>query len=308
MSSTIETVADPIAIPADQPADRRPRSLSVRRLSLLRLPTLSLIGLFLIVVLTIVAIFPFLFTGQDPNAQNLPIALQGPSGAHWMGTDVFGRDLYARLIYGTRSSMLVGVGSVVLGMGVGVPLGVVAGFLGGKVERIIMWIVDVFLAFPRTILALLFVAIFGGSLWSVLTAIAIGVAPGMVRIAHGPAMGSRTNGYVLASVGFGAGPLWIMRKHLWPSIRAEMLVLGTLGVGFSIEAMAGLSFLGLSIPPPAATWGGAIKEGIPYLQTEPFYSLIPGIAILLAVFGFNLFGDGLRDLLDPRSARRIGIG
>ena len=122
--------------------------------------------------------------------------------------------------------MLIGVGSVVLGMAVGVPLGVVAGFLGGKVERIIMWVVDVFLAFPRTILALLFVAIFGGSLWSVLTAIAIGVAPGMVRIAHGPAMGLRSSAFVLASVAFGAGPLWMMRKHLWPSIRAEMLGAG----------------------------------------------------------------------------------
>jgi peptide/nickel transport system permease protein len=289
-------------------AGRTPRYGTRRWLGLNRLPKLSLFGLFLIVLLVVVSLFPHLFTSQSPNAQDLTIKVQGPSGAHWLGTDVYGRDLYARLIYGTRLSMLIGVGSVVLGMLVGVPLGVVAGFLGGKVERLLMWIVDVFLAFPREILALLFVAIFGGSLWSVMTAIAIGVAPGMVRIAHGPALGLRSRGFVLASVAFGGRPLWIMRKHLWPSLRAEMLVLGTLGVGFSIHAMAGLSFLGLSLPPPTATWGGAIRDGIPYLQTQPLYSIIPGLAILLAVFGFNLFGDGLRDLLDPRSARRVGIG
>jgi len=296
-------------VAAEQVDDNRSsRFAAWSRLGLHRLPKLSLVGLFLILFLAFVSAFPSLLTSHSPDVQDVSIQLQGPSAAHWLGTDTFGRDLYARMIYGTRPSVLIGVGSVLLGMAVGVPLGMAAGLLGGKVERLIMSIVDVFLAFPRIILALLFVVIFGGHLWSVTTAIAIGVAPGMVRIAHGPAIGIRSRGFVLASLTFGAKPMWIMRKHLWPSLRAEMLVLGTLGVGFSILEVAGLSFLGLSLPPPTPTWGGAISDGIPYLQTNPLYSIIPGLAITMAVFGFNLFGDGLRDLLDPRSARRVGIG
>jgi ABC-type dipeptide/oligopeptide/nickel transport system permease subunit len=279
-----------------------------RRLGLHRLPTLSLVGLFLILLLVFVSLFPSLLTSQNPDVQNLAIALQGPSAAHWLGTDSLGRDLYARLIYGTRYSVLIGVGAEVISIAVGMPLGMVAGLLGGKVERLIMSIVDVFLAFPSIILALLIVVMFGGSLWSVTIAIAIaGVAP-MVRITHGPAIGIRSRGFVLGCIAFGGKPLWIMRKHLWPSLRAEILVLGSLGVGFNILAIAGLSFLGLSLPPPTATWGGAISDGIPYLQVHPLFSIIPGLAISLAVFGFNLFGDGLRDLLDPRTARRVGIG
>ncbi|MFF4412891.1 ABC transporter permease [Streptosporangium sp. NPDC001559] len=273
-----------------------------RRRGLRRLNPLLIIGGLIIIFLVFVALFPALFTSQDPAQQDLAAQLEPPSAEHWLGRDQFGRDIYTRLIYGTQVSMVIGVSSVLLGMAVGVPVGMIAGYFRGKTERVIMWIVDVKMAFPGLILALLFVALFGQGVWNITLAIVIGIIPVFARLAHGPALAFREREFVKSSIVFGARAPWILYKHIWPNLRSEMVVIASMTAAVTIRIEAGLSFLGLGLPPPTATWGGMLRDGTTYLQTDPLFSLVPGLAIFVAALGFNLLGDGLRDALDPRTA------
>ncbi|GAA3100026.1 ABC transporter permease [Streptosporangium carneum] len=275
----------------------QPRRRGVRRLN-----PLLVIGGLIIAFLVLVALFPTLFTSQDPARQDVAAQLEPPSAEHWLGRDQFGRDIYARLIYGTQVSMVIGVSSVLLGMAVGVPIGMIAGYFRGKTERVIMWIVDVKMAFPGLVLALLFVALFGQSTWNITLAIVIGIIPVFARLAHGPALAFREREFVKSSIVFGARAPWILYKHIWPNLRSEMVVIASMTAAVTIRIEAGLSFLGLGLPPPTATWGGMLRDGTTYLQTDPLFSLVPGLAIFVAALGFNLLGDGLRDALDPRTA------
>ncbi|MFD0886163.1 ABC transporter permease [Streptosporangium algeriense] len=268
----------------------------------LRLNPLLVIGGLIITFLVFVALFPTLFTSQDPAQQDLTAQLEPPSAEHWLGRDQFGRDIYTRLIYGTQVSMVIGVSSVLLGMAVGIPVGMIAGYFRGKTERVIMWIVDVKMAFPGLILALLFVALFGQGVWNITLAIVIGIIPVFARLAHGPALAFREREFVKSSIVFGARAPWILYKHIWPNLRSEMVVIASMTAAVTIRIEAGLSFLGLGLPPPTATWGGMLRDGTTYLQTDPLFSLLPGLAIFVAALGFNLLGDGLRDALDPRTA------
>ncbi|MER7211651.1 ABC transporter permease [Streptosporangium sp. NPDC020072] len=273
-----------------------------RRRGLRRLNPLLIIGGLIITFLVFVALFPALFTSQDPAQQDLAAQLEPPSAEHWLGRDQFGRDIYTRLIYGTQVSMVIGVSSVLLGMAVGIPVGMIAGYFRGKTERVIMWIVDVKMAFPGLILALLFVALFGQGVWNITLAIVIGIIPVFARLAHGPALAFREREFVKSSIVFGARAPWILYKHIWPNLRSEMVVIASMTAAVTIRIEAGLSFLGLGLPPPTATWGGMLRDGTTYLQTDPLFSLVPGLAIFVAALGFNLLGDGLRDALDPRTA------
>ncbi|MEV8638046.1 ABC transporter permease [Streptosporangium sp. NPDC051023] len=273
-----------------------------RRRRLRRLNPLLVIGGLIIAFLVFVALFPTLFTSQDPAHQDLTAQLEPPSAEHWLGRDQFGRDIYTRLIHGTQASMIIGVSSVLLGMAVGVPVGMIAGYFRGKTERVIMWIVDVLMAFPGLILALLFVALFGQGTWNITLAIVIGIVPVFARLAHGPTLAFREREFVKSSIVFGARAPWILYKHIWPNLRGEMVVIASMTAAVTIRIEAGLSFLGLGLPPPTATWGGMLRDGTTYLQTDPLFSLVPGLAIFIAALGFNLLGDGLRDALDPRTA------
>ncbi|MFI0419195.1 ABC transporter permease [Spongiactinospora sp. 9N601] len=275
----------------------KPRRRGPRRLS-----PLLIIGGLIIAFLVFVALFPTLFTSQDPAQQDLTAQLEPPSAEHWLGRDQLGRDIYARLIHGAQTSMLIGVSSVLLGMALGIPVGMIAGYFRGKTERGILWVIDVLMAFPGLILALLFVALFGQSTWNITLAIVIGIVPVFARIAHGPALAFREREFVKSSLVFGARAPWILYKHIWPNLRSEMVVIGSMTAAVTIRIEAGLSFLGLGLPPPTSTWGGMLRDGTTYLQTDPLFSLLPGLAIFAASLGFNLLGDGLRDALDPRTA------
>ncbi|MGH3585361.1 MAG: ABC transporter permease [Pseudonocardia sp.] len=273
-----------------------------RRSGRMRWSPLLVTGALVCGFLVFVALFPGVFASQDPAQQDVQAQLQPPSAEHVLGLDQFGRDIYTRLVYGTRVSMIIGVSSVLLSLAIGIPIGMIAGYFRGKTERVIMWVVDVLMAFPGLILALLFVALFGQSMWNITLAIVIGIVPVFARLAHGPALAFREREFVKSSVAFGARPPWILLKHIWPNLRTEMVVIGSMTAAVTIRVEAGLSFLGLGLPPPTATWGGMLRDGTTYLQTDPLYSVVAGLAIFLAALGFNLLGDGLRDALDPRSA------
>ncbi|WP_037070370.1 ABC transporter permease [Pseudonocardia acaciae] len=273
-----------------------------RGLGLRRLNPLLVIGGLVLAFLVVVAVFPELFTSLDPARQDVRAQLEPPSAEHWLGLDQFGRDIYARLVHGTRVSMIIGVSSVLLSMVIGIPVGMVAGYFRGRTERVIMWVVDVLMAFPGLVLALLFVALFGQSMWNITIAIVIGIVPVFARLSHGPALAFREREFVKSSIVFGARPPWILLKHIWPNLRTELVVIGSMTAAVTIRVEAGLSFLGLGLPPPTATWGGMLRDGTTYLQTDPLYSLTSGLAIFVAALAFNLLGDGLRDALDPRTA------
>lgn len=279
--------------PALQPEWKRLVRVFLRR-------KLAVVGLALIVVMVLVAIFAPLIAPYDPYATDPENKLQHPSSEHWLGTDSVGRDTLSRCIYGARTSLVVGVSAVFLGAIIGQFLGLVAGFFGGWVSNVIMRLIDAMMAIPMIVLALVISSVLGGGAKNVIIALAIGGIPGQCRMMCAQALSVKQNDYVLAGRTIGIGTVRTMLRHVYPNAFAPCLVLMTIGMGATILAEAGLSFLGAGINPPTAAWGSMIKEGYGFLLTNPELSIAPGIFIMLVVFGFNMFGDGLRDALDPR--------
>ena len=261
----------------------------------------ALVGLVLIILIVLVAIFAPLIAPHDPIAQSTINRLKDPSGSYLLGRDDYGRDVLSRIIYGTRVALLVGVLSVLLGGALGTTIGIVAGYFGGKIETILMRIVDVLLSFPDLITGLLVMAVLGSGQTKLIIAIGLTIAPRFARIAYGPTLMLKEKEFVEAARALGQRSRIILTRHILPNVGGELLVLGSLWTASAIRLEASLSFIGLGVPPPTPTWGQMIRDGTRYLADFPILSLAPGVALLITVFAFNLVGDGLRDVLDPRS-------
>lgn len=255
----------------------------------------TIIGLFVFIALLGPALAPY-----DPFAISLADRLKPPSAQHWFGTDNLGRDILSRTLVGARISLWVGVLTVTLAMLVGVPIGLMAGYRGGVVDAVFMRLVDVFLAFPVIILAIAIVAVRGPGLSNVMFALVAVYWTTYARITRGVTLVLRKEDYMLAADCLGVPVLRAMARHLLPNAIAPILVIATLGLGNAILAEAALSFLGLGIQPPEASWGSMLNFGMQFLRDAPWLTIFPGLAIFLTVLGFNLLGDGLRDAMDPR--------
>lgn len=253
-----------------------------------------------ILLLLVCAVVPQWIAPYDPNEQNLRGVLLQPGGAHLLGTDSLGRDLFSRIIFGARTAVIVGVVSLTIAAAIGMVLGLTAGYLGGFVHALIMRFIDALMAFPPMLLALVIAALLGGGIKNVVIAIGIGMMPGYARVMCGQASSIRENDYILAIRSFGASHWRTMFRHVLPNCLPPMIVLMTIMIGMTILAEAGLSFLGIGITEPTVAWGSLVNDGYRYLLTNPYLSTAPGVAIIIVVYAFNMIGDGLRDALDPR--------
>ncbi|HMI43525.1 MAG TPA: ABC transporter permease [Gemmatimonadaceae bacterium] len=264
------------------------------------------IGIGIVVVMSLAAILAPLLARQSPITIDLAHLLQRPSAEHWLGTDIQGRDIWSRLVYGARVSLTVGLISQGIALALGVTLGLIAGFYGKWVDEIVMRLADVTLAFPTLLLLIAMVAALQPSEGVVFATIGIVGWAGMARIVRGQVLVVRQLEYIQAIRALGAGDLRIMLQHVLPNVIAPVVIAATLGVAGAIMAEAALSFLGLGVPPPAPSWGSMIADGrdLEQLRRAPWTSVFPGIAIGAAVLGFNLLGDALRDALDPRQHYR----
>jgi peptide/nickel transport system permease protein len=261
---------------------------------------LAVIGLVLIGILILTAIFAPLLAPYNPYKMDIPNKLAAPSWDHPLGTDMLGRDVLSRIIYGSRTSLLVGVGAVGIATVVGCTLGLVAAYFGGAMFHIIMRCIDALMAIPMLLNALIIASVLGGGLKNVIIALGIGMISGQCRMMCGQALSVKQNDYVLAGRAMGMSDLRMMIQQILPNAFPPLLVMITIGLGSTILSEAGLSFLGLGIAPPGAAWGSMINDGYKYLMSNPVLSFAPGVAIMLVVFGFNMMGDGLRDALDPK--------
>lgn len=261
----------------------------------------AVVGLVLVALIVLIAVAAPLLAPFDPLTQETTRRLSPPTTLHWFGRDDLGRDILSRVIYGTRVSLLVGVLSVLLGGVLGTSLGLTAGYAGGKVEIGIMRLIDILLAFPDLITGMLVAAVLGPGLVKLIIAIGLTITPRFARLSHGPTLTVKERDFVSAARALGAGSGRILRLHILPNILGELLVLASLWTASAIRLEASLSFIGLGVSPPTPTWGQMIRDGVVYLTKSPWYSLLPGLALLVTVLGFNLLGDGLRDILDPRS-------
>jgi peptide/nickel transport system permease protein len=260
----------------------------------------ALVGLVIILVLVLVALFAPWLAPYNPYAVTLTGRLQPPGNGHPLGTDELGRDILSRLIYGARVELWVGIVTVALSGLIGVTAGLLAGYLGSSWDGVLMRVVDVFLAFPVIILAIAIVAVRGPGLTNVLIALGLVYWTTYARVVRGVVLALREEEFTWAARTLGATPVRIMFRHLLPYTLAPLLVLASLGMANAILAEAALSFLGLGIQPPEASWGSMLNSGMQFLRNASFLTLSPGLAIFVTVLGFNLLGDGLRDALDPR--------
>ncbi|MDN6194575.1 MAG: ABC transporter permease subunit [Alkalibacterium sp.] len=261
----------------------------------------ALIGGLLIVLLILVAIFGPFLTPYDPNAQNYDSLLVGPSLEHWFGTDHHGRDIFSRIIHGMSITLRVGFSSVLMGMTIGVSLGVIAGYYGKWVDTIIMRFMDILLAFPGILLALAIVSVLGGSINNVIISVGIFSIPVFARISRGSTLEVRELEYIEAVKALGASDFRIIIKHVLPNILSPIIVQATLNIATSVLTASGLSFLGMGAQPPTPEWGAMLSDGRNYMWDAPHVATIPGLAIVVVVLSFNIFGDGLRDALDPKT-------
>ncbi len=263
---------------------------------------MALFGLGILVVLVLLAIFADVIADYDNVVikQNLSQRLQGPSRAHWLGTDEFGRDIFARLIHGTRVSLQVGIIAVGISIIIGGILGAIAGYYGGKLDNTIMRIMDIFLAVPSILLAIAIVSALGPSIINLMLAISISSVPSYARIVRASVLSIRDQEFIEAAKAIGASNTRIIFKHIIPNSLAPVIVQATLGVASAILSTAGLSFIGLGIQPPAPEWGSMLSGGRQYLRYAWWVTTFPGVAIMITILSLNLLGDGLRDALDPR--------
>lgn len=258
------------------------------------------VGLVIILLFAVAAIFAPWIAPYNPYAQDLNNQMAPPSIHHLLGTDTIGRDYMSRMIYGARTSMIIGISAVIIAAGIGITLGLIAGYVGGIVSTIIMRFVDAFMAFPMIMLMLIISAVLGHGIINIVFALGISMMASYARITYGQVVSAKQNDYVMAARLIGGSSGRIMFRHILPNCMAPLIVMMTMMLGSAILAEAGLSYLGMGISPPTATWGGMVSGGYKYVLTDPILSLVPGVAIMLLVFGFNMVGDGLRDVLEPR--------
>ena len=269
---------------------------------------LAAIGLGLVIFFVILAFFAPWITPQDPASIDLPARLSPPSAAHWCGTDELGRDILSRLIYGSRISMLVGSCVVAASLALGLIVGSIAGYYGGRIDRFVNVVVmNAFLSFPGILLAIAFVAFRGPGIFNLVFALSLGGWVGYARLVRAQVLSAREREYVEAARALGASDLRIVVRHILPNIIQPVIVQAAIGMAGAILAEATMSFLGLGVPPPTPSWGAMLNDSRSHLFDSPHLVLFPAAAVMLAVLSFNFIGDALRDYLDPRSRIEAGL-
>jgi peptide/nickel transport system permease protein len=259
----------------------------------------SMVGsLMAVFIISVAVLAPLIATG--PNEQHVEIQYQKPGLSHLFGTDGFGRDVFARVVWGTRISLLVGFLSVLLALIFGVSIGIIAGYKRGLIDQIILRYIDIFMSFPMLIMGLFVLAILGTGLSKIILAIAFAMTPRVARLVRGSTLSVREMEYVQAGRAMGQKDTKIMSFHIFPNIVGDALVMGALWIGNAILIESSLSFVGLGVSPPTASWGAMIRDGLDQLTNAPHMCLFPGLGILFTVFAFNLVADGLRDIADPK--------
>ncbi len=261
---------------------------------------IALIGGYLILFLIILSIVGPYLTTYDPVKVDYSLRLLAPSSEHWLGTDHNGRDIFTRLIHGMSITLYVGFLSVVVGLIIGVPLGILSGYYGKLLDTITMRFIDVLLAFPGILLAIALVSVLGGSITNVILAVGVFSVPGFARIVRGSTMAVKKLEYIDAVRALGASDMRIILLHVLPNIVSPIIVQATIRIAIAILIASGLSFLGLGAQPPTPEWGAMLSQGRSYMFDHPHVALFPGLAIVVVVLAFNLFGDGLRDAFDPK--------
>jgi peptide/nickel transport system permease protein len=265
---------------------------------------LALLGVVIVGTWLLTALFAPYIATHDAYEINIANRLKGPSADHWLGTDSLGRDTFSRLVFGARTAFQVAIGAVFLGAVFGIPIGAIAGFTGRWVDAILMRFMDAIIAFPGRLLAIALVASLGGGLFSLYIALGVNSIPSYARIVRGVVLSQKEKEYVEAARMTGESGLTILFFQVLPNCLSPLLVRLSLDFGHAILAESSLSFLGLGLPPPTASWGLMLKEVTPFLQLQPMAAFFPGLTISLIILGFNLLGDGLRDVFDPRQYQR----
>jgi peptide/nickel transport system permease protein len=283
-------------VPSDSPLAQASRDILRNRV--------AMFAFFVLVAIILSAVFAHVLTPYDPIGRDAKARLQAPSLEHPFGTDSLGRDILGRILYGGRVSLQVGFVSVIVSTLVGVPLGLIAGYVGGRTDNIIMRLMDVILAFPGLILAIWLVSILGASMGNMIIAISVFSVPTYARMTRGITLSAREMEYVVAARSMGARGSRILISHILPSVVAPLIVLTTLSISGAIVTGASLSFLGLGVRPPTPEWGAMLSDGRGYMRNAWWMSVFPGIAITLVVLAANILGDGLRDALDPKTRQR----
>lgn len=287
----------------------RPPSRFLRRLSdNARNNPLAAAGVLLVILFVICALFAPWIAPQDPAAIDLPARLNAASHAHWFGTDELGRDILSRVIYGARISMLVGGFVVLTSLALGLIIGSVAGYYGGAIDRFVnIVLMNAFLSFPGILIAIAFIAFRGPGVFNLVIALSLGGWVGYARLVRGQVLAAREREFVEAARALGATDLRIIVRHILPNIIQPVIVQAAIGMAGAVLAEATMSFLGLGVPPPTASWGTMLNDGRVYLFEAPHLVLFPAVAVMLAVLSFNFIGDALRDYLDPRSRIEAGL-
>ena len=258
------------------------------------------VGITVLLLFLLVIVFADLIAPQDPLVQDLTFRLKPPSAEHWFGTDELGRDVFSRVIFGARTSLYVGLLSVSIASVLGITVGVLAGFIGGNFDNIIMLFVDIIFAFPTLVLAIVIAGLLGPSLTNAMIAIAIVFSPNFARVSRGSVLTVKNEMFLDAARVVGGREGHIIWRHILPNIMAPLIVLSTLSLSLAILAEASLSFLGLGTQPPNSAWGLMLSQGRRFMELSPGLAIFPGLAIMVTVLAFNFLGDGLRDALDPR--------
>jgi len=279
--------------------EKRPESISViwKRI---KKNKMAMIGTYLVILFVLMAIFTPLISPYSPSEQDYMASLEGPSAKHWFGTDIYGRDILSRVIYGSRTSLSIAFVAVLAAALVGIFLGSIAGFFGGVLDDVIMRFFDILLAFPSILLAISIIAIIGAGTTNLIIAIAIYSTPQFARITRSTVVSVKQNEYVDAAKAIGEGPLSRLFRYVLPNSLAPIIIQASLRMATAILSISGLGFLGLGVKPPIAEWGTDLSLARTYLQVSPHLGIFPGLAIFLIVMGFNYFGDGLNDALNPR--------
>ncbi len=271
--------------------------------ALIRKSPLTILGIILVFLLVLLAIFAPIIAPYDPLEQNIDIRLQPPSSEHFFGTDQLGRDIFSRVVWGARISLIIGVVVVSISLFIGIVIGIFAGYYGGKIDEVLMRVTDMFMAFPRLILAMAVAVALGPGLFNTILAMAFVWWSIYARLIRGSTLQVKNEIYVEAARAVGASNLRIVFRHVLPMVITPALVQATLDLGGTILTAAGLGFLGLGVQPPTPEWGLMVSEGRHYISSQWWVSTFPGLMILLATLGFNLLGDGIRDILDVRERR-----
>ena len=287
-----------------RPTPRTP--ISIQRA--VRHHPLAVAGLVLVVMFVTFALFASWIAPYDPFSIDLPSRLSPPSPSHWCGSDELGRDICSRLIWGSRISMLVGSSAVAASLGLGLVVGSIAGYYGGRLDRIVNAVVmNAFLSFPGILLAIAFVAFRGPGIFNLVLALSLGGWVGYARLVRAQVLSAREREYVEAARALGASDVRILARHILPNIIQPVIVQAAIGMAGAILAEATMSFLGLGVPPPTASWGTMLNDARAHLFDAPHLVLFPAAAVMLAVLSFNFIGDALRDYLDPRSRMEAGL-